>query len=125
MDRFGTLAGERLTAALLLQRFFPQLHRAAAALALALFAAADRADVAPVIDLVRHAPAQTVYFQHLQELAAGQQPAGQAHRPMQQRLVLEEHTRTAVLDERIDLAVGGHQRQTVRYGVDLELRANP
>src|SRR5947209_8254369 len=66
-------------AGLLVEGFFLQLHRAAAALALHLLVALDRADVAPVVQLERLAALQPHHREHLQQGRVGEELAGDAH----------------------------------------------
>src|SRR5262249_3151927 len=83
---------------LFLERHFLAFHRAAAALADHLRATADRADVAPVIQIADDALVDAVDLDGLQQLAAGQRPPGDAHWPIEDVLVGEEDARAIILD---------------------------
>src|SRR5438105_9913672 len=87
---------------LFLCRHFAEFHRGATTIAVFPFITLDGADVAPVIDVVQIAVQVTVYLHDQQELTARQQPSGQAHRAIEQFLVLEKHACAVVLNERVD-----------------------
>ena len=77
----------------LLQRFLAQFHRAAAALADLLLAALDRADVAPVIDVVLLPFDDGPHRAHAQERASRNEATGQMDRSVEKGRVLEEQPR--------------------------------
>ena len=84
------------------------------------FQSLDDADVAPVVDIVKHAILEAMDVDDLDQVAAGNEPTCEAHGAIEELFVLEEHAARWILDERMDALVGD-QDHRVGGGVGIKL----